>query len=240
MKNYQVMSIECLRISSLQQFCPSYGECSVYISEATICDDVLRPGIDFVYARSKLGHQSTISQLLNEKINDAETFIGDNEQDCVKQVFRVLCHFYLPPCGNSTHPVPPSSICKEQCQIVQNKCQKTWLTLFLAFRNVNPIIQCNDTSRLLFPVPHCCMDAGLGLSFHLLHSTIYQLANHTVGSSQDKGSSSNRAVVGIVIGVVMFILIAAAAIAIPFITMAFSNKHRKKQFHNMQLDILAV
>ena len=38
----------------------------------------------------------------------------------------------------------------------------------------------------------------------------------------------------------MFILIAAAVIAIPFLTKVFSNKHRKKQFHNMQLDILAV
>ena len=142
-------------------FSPSYGHCSVYTSETTICDNVLRSGIDYVYANSKLGDQDAISQLLNEKTKDLETLTDDHNEDCVKQVFRVFCHFYLPPCGNSTHPVPPSSICQEECHMVQNNCHKTWVTLLLAFKNVDPIIQCNDTSRLLFPVPHCCTDAGL-------------------------------------------------------------------------------
>ena len=148
---------------------PSYGDCSVYTSETTICDNVLRSGIDYVYAKSKLGDQDAISQLLNEKTKDVETLIGDHNNDCVKQVFRVLCHFYLPPCGNSTHPAPPSSICQEECQMVQNNCQKTWVTLLLAFKNIDPIIQCNDTSRLLFPVPHCCTDAGLSQSLFISH-----------------------------------------------------------------------
>ena len=147
----------------------------MYTSETTICDNVLRSGIDYVYAKTKLGDQDAISQLLNEKTNDIETLIGDHNNDCIKQVFRVFCHFYLPPCGNSTHPVPPSSICQEECQIVQNNCHKTWVTLFLAFKNVDPIIQCNDTSRLLFPVPHCCTDAGLSQSLFISYLPVTYL-----------------------------------------------------------------
>ena len=142
-------------------FSPSYGHCSVYTSETTICNNVLRSGIDYVYAKSKLGNQDAISNLLNEKTKNLKSLISDHTEDCVKQVFRVFCHFYLPPCGNSTHPLPPSSICQEKCHMVQNNCIKTWVALLLAFKDINPIIQCNDTSRLLFPVPHCCTDAGL-------------------------------------------------------------------------------
>ena len=47
--------------------------------------------------------------------------------------------------------------------MVQEKCQKTWDALILAFSSVVPILDCNDTSSLLFPIPHCCTGAGLGL-----------------------------------------------------------------------------
>ena len=113
--------------------------------------------------------KSTIINQLNENLKDVDTLIDDHNEDCVKKVFRVLCRYYLPPCGNSTHPVPPSSICQEECQMVQKKCNRTWETVLFVFKDIPlPTIQCNDTSRLLFPVPHCCSDGGLGLSLHLL------------------------------------------------------------------------
>ena len=42
----------------------------MYTSETTICDNVLRSGIDYVYAKSKLGDQDAISNLLNENENE--------------------------------------------------------------------------------------------------------------------------------------------------------------------------
>ena len=142
----------------------SYGECSVYKWETAVCEGVVRRGIDSVYARSRLGDQSTIAQLLNESIKDVERLIADHTDSCVDQVFRVLCNFYLPPCGNATHPVPPSSICQTECEMVLQNCQTTWDAVMLAFKTVDPIPDCNDTSRLLFPVPNCCTGAGLGMS----------------------------------------------------------------------------
>ena len=47
--------------------------------------------------------------------------------------------------------------------MVQEKCQITWDAILLAFRSVDPIIDCNDTSSVLFPIPHCCTGAGLGV-----------------------------------------------------------------------------
>ena len=145
-------------------FIYSYGKCSVYQAYAEVCEGVLRQGVDFVYAKSSLGNQTVIAEFLNKEIRDIES--GDDE-DCIKMMYRVLCHYYLPPCGNSTHPAPPSSICQEECRMVQDKCKDTWDTalLLLHIGDIKPVIDCTDTSKIIFPVPHCCTGAGLGLSY---------------------------------------------------------------------------
>ena len=136
----------------------------MYKSQTAICEGVVRPGIDYVYARSKLGDQRTIAQLLNENIKDLDT-ITDNP--CVKKVFRALCNFYLPPCGNATHPTPPTSICQRECQMVHQKCWRTWDAVMLALKTIHPRLNCNDTS--CFPVPHCCSEAGLRIVLALIN-----------------------------------------------------------------------
>ena len=145
----------------------------MYKSRTAVCDGVVRLGIDHVFARSRLGDQNTITQLINKNMQAVEALLAGHNEACLKQVYRVLCHFYLPPCGNATDPVPPSSICQEDCQMVQEKCPHTWDIILVAFSGVDPIIDCNDTSRLLFPVPHCCTDAGLGLGLHLKTQCIH-------------------------------------------------------------------
>ena len=207
----------------------------MYQSRATICDGVVRPGVDYVYVSSRMGGQEAIAEHLNNNIKDAKALIDNHDEDCVKQVFRVFCHFYLPPCGNSTHPVPPSSICQEECQIVQNKCQKMWDTLLLAFKNIDQIIQCNDTSRLLFPVPHCCTGAGLGLSFQPSPSSVNNSPKQNSLPNRN-GSSRNIAVE---ISVSFLILTVAVIIAVSLIFLVSFKIHRRKKIQKMQLDIMA-
>ena len=124
-----------------------------------------------MYAKLSLGNQTVIADFLNKEI-DIES--GDDE-DCIKMMYRVLCHYYLPPCGNTTHPAPPSSICHEECQMVQDKCEDTWNAALLALykMDIKPVIDCSDTSNLLFPVPHCCTGAGLGMTTVMLHNNIH-------------------------------------------------------------------
>ena len=76
----------------------------MYKSATAICDGTVTFGIDQVYASSALGNQTAISDFLNSKMKDLDS-VSHNE-DCVKQVFRVLCHFYLPPCGQHHTPSP--------------------------------------------------------------------------------------------------------------------------------------
>ena len=187
-----------------------------------------------MYARSKLGDQSTISLLLNEKIKDVGTLIGDWNDDCVKQVFRVLCYFYLPPCGNSTHPVPPSSICLEECQMVQNKCQKAWHTLLLVFKGIDPIIQCNDTSRLLFPLPHCCIDAELGLSLHLFPS-ITSSSPEASSLLKDKQRTGTEVEISVVISIILVALMMVIFVVLIFIVSFKLYRRKKMQLETMNM-----
>ena len=204
----------------------------MYKSETDVCDGIVRPDMDYVYASFRLGDQSTVAQLLNENVKNITT--PTHTEYCMKEVFRVLCYFYLPPCGDSTHQTPPSSICQEECHTVQKECNTTWNTVF---KNLDPIIDCSDTSMLLFPVPHCCTGAGLGLPLDLPSSTVASSPEITSFPRENEG-----AVLEAVISVVVFLLLAAVAtmIIVPLLVVMFSKRRRKKKLENMQLDILAM
>ena len=223
----------------------------MYKSETDVCDGIVRPDVDYVYASFRLGDQSTIAQLLNENVTNITTLT--HTEYCMKEVFRVLCYFYLPPCGNSTHLAPPPSICQEECYMVQKECNTTWNTVF---KNLDPIIDCSDTSMLLFPVPHCCTGAGLGLPLDLPSSTVASSPEitslprendgaSTVASPPDTSSlprENEGAVLEAVVSVVVSILLAAVAmmIIVPLLVVVFSKRQRKKKLENMQLDIMAM
>ena len=213
----------------------------MYKWENDICAGVFRPGIDIVYVKRVLGNQSAVADLIKKGVE------VDHDEECVKQVLRVFCHFYLPPCGNTTHPAPPSSICQEECQMVQDKCRATWDSVLLTVSDLDLIVNCNDTSTLLFPVPHCCTGAGLGL-------LLYYIANPHISSEECmllSGTPSKTTVttvtpskddsgVGAVIGVLVFVL-AAASITIGVVLFVVLSKRRKqKRLYRMQQDILAM
>ena len=230
-------------------FC-SYGECSVYESEIEMCNGVMRLDIDCVYVSLKLGNQSIIAKRLNREIKDVVSLIADHEEHCVKQVFRVFCHFYLPTCGNITHLAPPSSICQEECQMVQQECQPTWDTVLVALKTIPHIIDCTDTSKLLFPVPHCCTGAELCKPPIIVFLVPYQWCTdfpleelESTGSNRSKEVTGNisyltEIVSGAVVGVVMlFVLMPVVVITTVVIC---SKLYKRKQLQKMQLDILAM
>lgn len=132
-----------------------FGRCIAYTGGVEVCDGILTAGTDFVYIKS---HSDNISVYLNDKINGS--LFVDHRKDCVLQVFRIMCYYFLPPCGNKTKIIQPSSVCQEECSQVQSSCQDTWHLIKLRF-NSNPFISCEDTSELLYPLPHCCTGAGI-------------------------------------------------------------------------------
>ena len=124
------------------------------------CNDILRPKFDRIYIPKNYETQSNVFTILNSKREISNRLFATYDKDCVDQVFRVICHYYLPPCANFTHPLPPSSICQEECSQVQSQCQETWKHAE-ALLNPHPFINCNDTSQLLFPLPNCCTGDGI-------------------------------------------------------------------------------
>ena len=139
-----------------------FGKCEAYTGGVELCEGVLRPALDLIYIPKSHGTQSNISTILNSKIQISHQLLATHDKDCVDQVFRVMCHYYLPPCGNFTHPLPPTSICQKECSQVQSKCQETWQTARVLL-TPHPFINCDDTSELLFPLPHCCTGAGISV-----------------------------------------------------------------------------
>ena len=136
------------------------GRCEAYSGGIEVCDGVVRLAVDRIYIPNNYGTQSNFSTILNSKIQTMHQFSATHDNDCVDQVLRVVCHYYLPPCGNFTHPHPPTSICQDECSQVQSKCHKTWETT-RALLAPYSFINCDDTSQLLFPIPNCCTGAGI-------------------------------------------------------------------------------
>ena len=134
-----------------------FGKCEIYSGGVEVCQDVVRPLIDRIYITKSYGDFSSI---LNNEFKTCFDFFASDDKDCIKQVFRVMCHYYFPPCGSFSHSLPPSSICQEECSQVQSECHDTWQMAAAVLYPI-PFIDCNDTSRLIFPLPNCCTGAGI-------------------------------------------------------------------------------
>ena len=164
----------------------------------------------------------------------------NNDKECVDQVFRIICHYFLPPCGTVTNSLLPSSICWEECSQVQSSCQETW-DLAKSIFGSDPFIDCEDTADLLFPIPNCCTGAGIEMSTKgkfFPVSTHCKTFNFSVKERADE-SPGGGAIAGAVIGVLIFI-VAVAIVVVLLIVIVARQLNRKKQLKDMQMDIFAM
>ena len=126
------------------------------------CVGLLRLGIDYVFISNNLGTQTNIGTALDEM---ALPLLASEDEECLQQVYKVICHYYLPPCGNITHhPLLPSSLCQEECSHVQSTCPTLWQAATAALSDFFSFINCSSTSQLLFPLSNCCTGAGIRLN----------------------------------------------------------------------------
>ena len=121
-----------------------------------MCNDVLSAGVDYVFISKSYGSQENISQFL--EFNTPYSLLTDDY--CRKQVYQIICNYYLSPCGSNGSELPPSSICPEECSVVENACPLEWDAMKVGLRDYG-FIDCNDTSALLFPLPNCCTGVGV-------------------------------------------------------------------------------
>ena len=98
-----------------------------------MCAGVLKLGIDFVYSSNKLGTQSAISNAMNDNSQSFQDIVDMHDTECVEQVLRFVCLYYLPPCGNATHVSSHHLYAKKNAQsssrhvVLHGKLQH-WLT----------------------------------------------------------------------------------------------------------------
>ena len=105
------------------------------------------------------------------EVNLLEAIVSSEENvKCQDLMSRIVCNFYLPPCGNSiggSH--LPLSLCKEECEFVMDRCSNLWVLVYQrTIEQGLTVIDCNDTSRHFQELPTCCSDFGININGRFL------------------------------------------------------------------------
>ena len=123
-----------------------------------MCDGVFTEEENYVFIAAAHGSQNNISTFLEDNVLTALIF--NDGIICRDNIYRIICNYYLSPCGTE---IPPSSICPEDCSTVQMNCPLAWEAAELGLKEYN-FIDCNDTSSFLFPLPNCCTGVGIQIT----------------------------------------------------------------------------
>lgn len=105
------------------------------------------------------GSQEEVAQFLESTL--PHSLISDAGDYCRLQIYRIVCNYYLIPCGNASNMLPPSSICPDECSVVEKACPSVWEALTQELKFNKPFLSCNDTSKSLIPLPNCCTGVGI-------------------------------------------------------------------------------
>ena len=148
-----------------------FGNCVPFKirQRGTPCDALYTPGVDHVYISNRR-RGGNFDQYLSY-VEDSGLVLNVIPERCIDPALRVLCHFFLPPCGNSTFFEPPTSVCMEACNYLAEICPFEWEQV-VAYFEVNDywlrpngltFINCSNTGEYLDPLPHCCSDVGVNI-----------------------------------------------------------------------------
>ena len=164
-----------------------YGHCIPFRKQEkeSLCDDFYTSGVDYIYIPRTRNH-GRYSRLMKDIIMFAPILLGSLDK-CYEVARSIICHFYLPPCGNSTVFELPKSVCEDTCLQVQEACGEEWQRVLDMFqqnrialeREGTSFIDCADPGKQLRPLPYNCTSMEhLGEKFgHLLYPhSLYSLS----------------------------------------------------------------
>ena len=127
----------------------------------SICDEFYNPGVDYIYVPNTR-IRGKYSKLMEYIVNFGSLVLGSLEK-CSDAAKQAICHYYLPPCGNSSVFELPTSVCREICQILQETCGEDWDMAIATFQQITfatqeeiDIIDCEDPGKPLSPLPYNC------------------------------------------------------------------------------------
>ena len=103
----------------------------------SICDEFYTPGVDYIYVPNTRTH-GQYSKVMKYMVSFGFLVLGTLAK-CGDVARQAICHFYLPPCGNSSVFELPTSNCRETCQILQETCGEDWEIAIASFQQ-NPFL----------------------------------------------------------------------------------------------------
>ena len=95
-----------------------FGSCELFDAPSELCSSVYDAS-KFVYVQDTT--QTALATTLDNTVS-TELF----EERCKEPIARILCQFFLPPCGANNVTYLPTAICSEECLEVQNECSRDW------------------------------------------------------------------------------------------------------------------
>ena len=116
-------------------------------------------GIDYVYISKGKDPDFYVRLFMRiSEVQDQEVNFKDDE--CANTTMRMLCHYYFPPCGNSTHYEQPTSVCPAACEALKKKCNIIFD--FFQSKLMEDQIQCSKS--IIDPLPHLCSNLDISES----------------------------------------------------------------------------
>ena len=211
-----------------------FGKCEQYKGYRDVCNGIFTVDVDYVFVLTNLGTQESISDLLILATHQLKS------SNCHDNILRVICNYYLIPCGTNSSLVPPYSICPENCSAVQMECPEAWKEAQEQLED-HQFISCEDTSALLFPLPSCC--TGVGLQHSMPEEgdcIVYILPTMTMMNIvficlDPKGNNGGR-IAGAVVGSVVAVGVIILTVVLIYLFFTWRNRQKVK---NLQMDIFA-
>ena len=170
--NHALIHFQCAycvdaRIPNNKKCSCRYGSCVPY-QPIPICDEFYEP-YDYVYIPSNRSDGS-LSELIKH-ITDYGDLLLIRLKHCREIALRVLCHYYLPPCGRGKQFQPPTAVCSEQCRAISQQCPEGWADLTEKLRvgtevtgiDGYELIDCDYPGNNLAQLPHCCSELNINI-----------------------------------------------------------------------------
>ena len=139
--------------------CCRFGSCERYRGSSVMCNSTLAGKYVFIPSVRGL-NQDQIGSKLDSNIISV---ISGDSQECQDIITMALCNIYFSPCGTEGNQTIPVSLCREECEHVVDSCTPTWnfIQSTLADEPGFPLVDCNNPSTILPPIPSCCSDFGI-------------------------------------------------------------------------------
>ena len=141
-----------------------YGHCVPFwkYEKESFCDEFYTPGVDYIYfPNTRIGGQ--YSEVMQIIVNYILNLVLDSLEKCHDVARQAICHYYLPPCGNSSVFELPTSVCMETCKILQETCGEEFEIVNATFQQNSIVIEvgidfidCEDPGKPLSPLPYNC------------------------------------------------------------------------------------